>query len=458
MTRTVLQKPNLGQSYEDFTTYVEVDGAGRLTVDQNTITVAGLTLADTAYIYKDMGAAGIVNGDFIFDLRPRITANAGGDSEFFIGLWDDIGDYADLVAASKDGLLLHFYQIRGSTQVWRVKIRDIDGGVVSDGGYREWTWNNEPCVRFIRRGSRVMVYNFSDNNFVRATGLHANLTQGVINSYRYFYAFQSHGGGAAPSVNATINDLTIRPARYQYHAPMDFQTNQSVQMLGTHVVPLAGNVESLETTSPGWRELSNQRWYDGGKSVKAWSDTGGASGRVRTYNLIDYLRDVQGSMDTIHMRLYSYLPSDTTEYVVPLTFYSNARTEYLMWLTIYQSAYVSFRRYYPTLVSTDIPGFIPPIDKWMYIECAMHVDAVDGWYRCWYSDALHKWKPELIHEETGLDTSGATDFGDAPKIGITHFGTGGAEGYFYFDEFKIDENFIGTIPRPKYPIRLQAST
>ena len=76
---------------QDYTAYIEVDTASRLTVAANTLTIASLDTDETLKLTYDFGAS-YFSGDFEHSLNIKVTVGTGTESCYVWGMSDSIAN------------------------------------------------------------------------------------------------------------------------------------------------------------------------------------------------------------------------------------------------------------------------------------------------------------------------------------------------------------------------------
>lgn len=167
---------------ENLTTYTEVDPNGHISVSASRVTLAGLTRAESARLYKDFGAGHFNKIDISFAFYLASTS-LHSYCMAVTGL-SNTSDGTNLVAyyAYRESNVWYiYYQIMGGTPVL------IKSGVSSDTVY----------YGKIEREASSATINF----YLYADAGHTNLiasksgTIGTSDTYRYFYAVKSSNIG-----------------------------------------------------------------------------------------------------------------------------------------------------------------------------------------------------------------------------------------------------------------------
>lgn len=203
MSTLALHQSLLGASggpaptYEDLTTYTEVDGAGVLSKTASRATWSGVTRNTSAYIYKDFGA-GFFSGDVTVDFDARLTSSSGTSFVEAVGFANQLGDASNANRTNSMGVFLY----NGNS----VHLREMDGGSnYSQSG--AISLSTTYYMRF-RRDESVGTYGTiylyvatSDANRNSGTWLHTlSVTlHSSMKDYRYFYA------------TASLNDSNVFP-------------------------------------------------------------------------------------------------------------------------------------------------------------------------------------------------------------------------------------------------------
>ncbi|MFA6040611.1 MAG: hypothetical protein WC733_03830 [Methylophilus sp.] len=94
-------QPTAPVTYEDLTTYIEIDPTDVLAVTANDVTFTNLTRLTSTYVYKDFGVDYFA--DFSINFEYKVTANSSGAINFngmFIALSNSIGEREAIRTAS----------------------------------------------------------------------------------------------------------------------------------------------------------------------------------------------------------------------------------------------------------------------------------------------------------------------------------------------------------------------
>ncbi len=113
---------------EDFGTYTEVDPNSRVTVATRRVTHTALDRNETAYVYKDKGAA-FFSGDFVQLITVFMTALSNGSVVFAWGVANTLNDFRTIKDASGNWLGISLVGT-GAGVVPTIVLGENDGGSV----------------------------------------------------------------------------------------------------------------------------------------------------------------------------------------------------------------------------------------------------------------------------------------------------------------------------------------
>jgi len=184
-------------AYEDFTTYNVVDPNSRLTILQNKITWAALTMDDNVYVYKDFGVDHFAGDfEFLFEAYYDSLADTWGDV-CFGGLANIIGNAVDVYNV-EEGMWLEFNWDR----LWLYS--------APLGG-----WTNFECLRDTLYYITVSRVSTIITAKVYADAARTNLLATLIREeesipYRYLYGVQSALWGGTDAGYGYIQNLDIQ--------------------------------------------------------------------------------------------------------------------------------------------------------------------------------------------------------------------------------------------------------
>ena len=201
-------------SFEDFTTYVEVDPNAHISVATNVITFTGLARNESAYVYKDAGVDHF-NGDFTHLIDAIYTSVTGTDVLGNWALGNDIGELFLLHSAGKNALIVFRSEASGVNA--NDYLRENDGGTLYTSSYVD-TLSPQNRYYKIKRDENVGTYGtiylyiYSD---AARTNLLSTLSIALHTSkkdYRYIYAVQSYNDGKAGAGTGRNENLDLQEA------------------------------------------------------------------------------------------------------------------------------------------------------------------------------------------------------------------------------------------------------
>lgn len=183
---------------EDLTTYTEVDGNNRISVDATTANVTALTKDEDAYVYKDFGASYF---DASFSIDFEFTATRTGDwgvgTFAMAGLANTVDDWRQIEVASGNELMVVYRPSLVASYYWMLLIENDGGTEYSDSTDASLlSYSTKYYYTFVRddnAGSYGEIYLYIYSDAGRTTLLDT-LTVALHSSkkdYRYLYAVQS---------------------------------------------------------------------------------------------------------------------------------------------------------------------------------------------------------------------------------------------------------------------------
>ena len=199
-------------SFEDFTTYVEVDPNAHISVATNVITFTGLARNESAYVYKDAGVDHF-NGDFTHLVDAIYTSVSGTDVLGNWALGNDIGDVFFLQGAGKNALLVFRSEANGINA--NDYLRENDGGTLYTSFYVDTLSPQNRYYKIVRDEAvgtygTIYLYIYSD---AARTNLLSTLSIALHTSkkdYRYVYAVQSYNDGNAGAGTGRNENLDLQ--------------------------------------------------------------------------------------------------------------------------------------------------------------------------------------------------------------------------------------------------------
>jgi len=196
---------------QDFTTYTEVDTNNHLSQDTNTSTFAGLTCAETCYLYKDF-SADYFDGDFTqeFTFYLDNQTSVGFMCPWMMGI--DLGDYSTLVTTGTHYFLCNLVMNNGGTRTYYAI--ECDGGNVYSDSYTTFELDTLYYIR-VKRDESVGTYG-TFYTYIYSDAAHINLIDTLSvtlhtakRDHRYLLAPTSFNNGGAPTSDGYIEDLKI---------------------------------------------------------------------------------------------------------------------------------------------------------------------------------------------------------------------------------------------------------
>ena len=192
--------PYVFESLQDFhTDYTETDPNGRITVAPNqTITFAGLTENEDAWVYRDMGA-GYFSRNFRIHLEVEITAAVNNTEQGTLILANSVKSYEDIDGDSESYLgVILFRDGGGNYEIW---LDEVDSGARTSDSYTGAANTRYYLVVERKEGvgtyGTIYCYIYSD---VGHTDLLDTLSVTLNTSkkdFRYIYGLNAHNAGDA---------------------------------------------------------------------------------------------------------------------------------------------------------------------------------------------------------------------------------------------------------------------
>ena len=199
--------PYVFESLQDFhTDYTETDPNGRITVAPNqTITFAGLTENEDAWVYRDMGA-GYFSRNFRIHLEVEITAAVNNTEQGALILANSVKNYEDIDGDGESYLgVILFRDGGGNYEIW---LDEVDSGARTSDHYTGAV--NTRYYLVVERKEEVDTYGtiycyiYSDE---RHTDLLDTLSVTLNTSkkdFRYIYGLNAHNDGNGALVMSGI--------------------------------------------------------------------------------------------------------------------------------------------------------------------------------------------------------------------------------------------------------------
>ncbi len=197
-------------AFQDYTSFTEVDGASRISVAQNVITISNLDDDEVCYVYKDFGDA-YFSADFESFFRFKFTLGTGAESIYLAAYANGVGAIPALVAANGDALWL----------AWdngTLTLAESNSGAVSSETVAGLSLDVEYFVRLARDENvgtygTFYLYVYSNRQMTDLIGsTSVSLTKKTDFRYLYAASGKSTGtGGTALSGTISYLDLTAHP-------------------------------------------------------------------------------------------------------------------------------------------------------------------------------------------------------------------------------------------------------
>jgi len=192
---------------QDYTAYIEVDTASRLTVAANTLTIASLDTDETLKLTYDFGAS-YFSGDFEHSLNIKVTVGTGTESCYLWGMSDSIANpIGTLITANTDLIALAWTNgaliltERNST----VSTTDTSSALSLATDYYLRIVRDEAVGTY----GTLYCYIYTDREYCELVDT-ISVTLTEAKDWRYLWAASSVGDGAGSTVfTGTISNLTL---------------------------------------------------------------------------------------------------------------------------------------------------------------------------------------------------------------------------------------------------------
>jgi len=201
---------------EDFTdgTWIEVDPNSRIDRTQTRVTFAGLTRAESAYVYKDKGV-GYFNGDFEHWLDVRYSSCVLYSFVHLWGLFNTIGDREEAKGSPINYVGVYF----GGEGTNNAKIVLIGyyNGVCP--GAPQWVLplpNTTYYLTIKRTGSTYTcdIYPTSSDRENETNALaNLSITLGGVTAFQYIYVSQSMSYTGGYPIYGYVENLILHPVK-----------------------------------------------------------------------------------------------------------------------------------------------------------------------------------------------------------------------------------------------------
>lgn len=196
-------------TYEDFTTYTEVDSGGFITVAENKLTGAVPETAES-YVYKDFGADHF-NGDYEMQFQINVASSSEDASLGVLILANDIDDARALDVASKG---MHV-RVTGATAVdwdlrlaleWQGTSNLVHGMNYATDYYCTVTRDDDAGTS--SKGRYVLTV-YSDSGRTAVVGTTFVDSNVIQKNWRYLYPMSAYKIGDADIASVVIDNLEI---------------------------------------------------------------------------------------------------------------------------------------------------------------------------------------------------------------------------------------------------------
>jgi hypothetical protein len=194
-------------SYEDFTTFTEVDvAADRIQKTANHIDHRA-ERDETTYLYKDYGVAHFDD----FEHKIKIKAVSGDDLSFG-AVWmlaNDLGNIKALTDASKTCIFVDFSYVSGSLKTKLEEKHSGSGYVDSNvGGFSLGDW---VYAKIVKSGTSLTAYLYSDSGYSTLVDTLV-LTLHADHSFKYLYGCNTYHDSINLYLNNDIENFNIGEA------------------------------------------------------------------------------------------------------------------------------------------------------------------------------------------------------------------------------------------------------
>ncbi len=232
---------------EDFTTYTEVDPNSRISVTASRITFTGLTIDESAYVYKDYGAS-YFSGAHESLLTFRASAQSAAGGWLIWALTNDVDDWQGLIDANKTivGVMLN---AGGADR--HIGLTGLNAGnqVGALPGY-VYTFDTTYYLKVVidpAVGANGTIYLYIYSNAARTTLLNTQsyaLSAALAGDYRYIFGIMSRNFTAGFTVSGYVEDLSFTLAS------TPTVTNQAVTAISGTTATGNSNITSLGFPDP----------------------------------------------------------------------------------------------------------------------------------------------------------------------------------------------------------------
>ena len=198
--------------YEDFLTYNETDGPGKVTVAANTITLTNGDRDEDYYVTRDLGAGNITDFTHWVDVNVTALTNDGNSSLWAWAISNADDDIDDIDIAGGDAISViasHFTSTK-----YRVQLYSLDSGtpVIVDSS-ASIAVGTKTYWAISRTGTTGTVEIYSTDSLRRAGGAgDIDTISGTVvgTAFRYVYGIASRNNNlAGKDISGTVSNLWL---------------------------------------------------------------------------------------------------------------------------------------------------------------------------------------------------------------------------------------------------------
>lgn len=195
-------------SYEDFTTFTEVDVAGdRIQKTANHIDHVAQR-NETTYLYKDYGAAHF--SDFTHEIKTKLAADQASGVGVFWALSNNLGDVNTL---TNDGYTLCYLDWYYAPPGYR--FIQLNEGHAStryfDQNRNGFSLDQWAYIKIVKSGTSLIVYLYSNSDYSTLVDT-LSLTLHADHSFKYLFGCNTFNTGTAPSLTQDVENFDLEAA------------------------------------------------------------------------------------------------------------------------------------------------------------------------------------------------------------------------------------------------------
>jgi len=188
---------------ENYTTYTETDGSGRITVHNNThITFTNMGSNEDGYVYDDKGAGAI--GEFTIRYELEITARSAKNSAvvpFCVG--DTVNDgYDQLFTGGQKSICTWFWS---DTSSWHLYLARNTGSAQSQSSGYSISLDTIYYIEVGRDDTQIYQKIYSDKEY--SSLLTTQTVTLFTDTLRYMFAFNSYNAGISATTSGHVQNL-----------------------------------------------------------------------------------------------------------------------------------------------------------------------------------------------------------------------------------------------------------